>query len=127
MNQILSDKLSHTLTPLCPRDNHVMHYEPQGIHWRAASRETEVAPSYHCGYIGCSVRYTHEQGYFTVVKTPEEPYFAEEPATNVLRCPRHNAWLYRCHDKKEDHFIWRCGVEGCDYTHTDVPGVWLRE
>ena len=127
MHKTLSDVLSSTLKPLCPRDSHAMHYEAKGIHWKNDSGDTESMPSYHCGYIGCSVRYTHEQGYFTVVKTPEQPYFVEEPATNLLQCPRHGAWLYRCRNEKEDLFHWRCGVEDCQHTHADVPGAWLRE
>ena len=127
MRQTLSDVMSRTLKPLCPRDSRVMHYEAKGINWKGGSGDTESMPSYHCGYIGCGVRYTHEQGYFTVVKTPEQPYFVGEPATNLLQCPRHGAWLYRCRSEKEDHFHWRCGVEGCQHTHADVPGVWLRE
>ena len=84
MHKTLSDVLSSTLKPLCPRDSHAMHYEAKGIHWKNDSGDTESMPSYHCGYTGCSVRYTPQQGYFTLVKTPEQPYFVEEPATNVL-------------------------------------------
>ena len=126
-HEILSYTLKRNLKPLCPRDNHVMHYDAKGIHWKDELEDTESMSSYHCGYVGCSVRYTYEQGYFTVVKTPEQPYFVEEPATNLLKCPQHGAWLYRCRDKKENRFLWRCGVEDCAYTHADVPGVWLRE
>ena len=79
-------------------------------------------PSYHCGHTACSVRYTPQQGCITVVKTPEQPYFVEEPATNVLQCPRHGAWLYRCQDEKEAGIVWRCGVEDCQHTHADIPG-----
>lgn len=127
MHQILSGTLSTTLKPLCPRDNQVMRYDAKGIHWKDESGESQSIPSYHCGHVGCSVRYTHEQGYFTVVKTPEQPYFVEEPGTNLLQCPQHNSWLYRCRDEKEDRLIWRCGVEDCYFTHADVPGVWLRQ
>jgi len=91
MHQTLSDVLSRTLKPLCPHDSRVMHYEAKGINWKGGSGDTESMPSYPCGYTGCSVRYTPQQGYFTVVKTPEQPYFVEEPATNVLQCPRHGA------------------------------------
>ena len=91
MHQTLSGVLSRTLKPLCPRDSRVMHYEAKGINWKGGSGDTESMPSYHCGCTGCSVRYTPQQGYFMVVKTPEQPYFLEEPATNVLQCPRHGA------------------------------------
>ena len=87
MHKTLSDVLSSTLKPLCPRDSHAMHYEAKGIHWKNDSGDTESMPSYHCGYLGCSVRYTHEQGYFTVGKTPEEPYLSKNPqpiSYNVL-------------------------------------------
>jgi hypothetical protein len=120
MHQTLSGVLSRTLKPLCPRDSRVTHYERRV--WRYG-----IHASYHCGYTGCSVRYTPQQGYFTVVKTPEQPYFVEEPATNVLQCPRHGAWLYRCQDEKEARIVWRCGVEECQHTHADIPGPWLHE
>ena len=64
MHQTLSDVLSRTLKPLCPRDSRVMHYEAKGINWKGGSGDTESMPSYHCGYTGCSVRYTPQQGYF---------------------------------------------------------------
>jgi len=34
MHKTLSDVLSSTLKPLCPRDSHAMHYEAKGIHWK---------------------------------------------------------------------------------------------
>jgi hypothetical protein len=127
MHQTLSDVLSRALKPLCPRDDHCMHYDAKGIRWKDVSGATDSVPSYRCGYVGCSVRYTLQQGYFTVVKTPDQPCFVEEPATNLLQCPRHGTWLYHCQDEKEDRFLWRCGVEDCHYTHTDVSGPWLRQ
>jgi hypothetical protein len=104
-----------------------MHYEAKGIHWEHELGDTQVLPSYRCGYVGCSVRYTHEQGYFTEIKTPEHPYFVEEPATNLMQCPQHGAWLYLCRYEKDSRFLSRCGVEDCSYTHADVSRTELRE
>jgi hypothetical protein len=92
-----------------------MNYDEKGISWKEGSGdESQSLRSYHCNYFGCSVRYTPEEGYFTVVGTPEVPHFVEEPGANTHRCPLHGSWLYR---SKEDHaaqgFVWRCGVDGC--------------
>ncbi len=125
MPQIVSAGMSQGLKPLCTRDNHVMHYEPKGIHWNDRLGVTQALASYHCTYLGCSVRYTPTQGYFTLVLVPEEPYFLDEPGTNSLRCPKHGTWLYRAQVGHE--FAWRCGIKNCDYGHEDVPPVWLRE
>jgi hypothetical protein len=114
--QTPSLKLSRSIRPLCPRHNYLMNYAEKGVNWKdGAAGELQSLRSYHCDYFGCSVRYTPEEGYFTVVDTPDVPHFVEEPGTNMHRCPRHGAWLYRC---KEDHaadaYVWRCGVEDCD-------------
>jgi hypothetical protein len=53
--------------------------------------------------------------------------FDEEPAVNTLQCPIHNNWLYRRTKSDGFGFEWRCGCEGCDYCHVDVPGNWLRQ
>jgi hypothetical protein len=119
--------IDHHLKPRCPRDNHVMRFEPAGIRWRNSSGETETQPSYHCHYMGCSVRYDPANGYFTMIEEPDIPFFVEEPATNQVRCPCHGTWLYRENDESTDRFVLRCGVNGCDYTHGDVSGIWLRE
>ena len=114
--------LSKKLKPFCPRDNHVMHFEAKSIHWSDGTDEHTV-PSYHCDFEGCSVRYNHTDGYFTVVDTPDHPFFVEEPGTNVLQCPRHGAWLYRGKDPNTgDAWAWRCGIDGCDYVHARVGG-----
>jgi hypothetical protein len=123
LSEKLADALSHALKPACPRDNHLMHFETKGISWSDRLGQAQFLPSYHCHYMGCSVRYHPLQGYFTVVKEPEEPYFIEEPGTNILRCPRHETWLYRRYARGEAEFLWLCGVEDCDYTRADlIPG-----
>jgi hypothetical protein len=140
--------ISLNISPLCIRDDHVMKFEPDGIHWReeteeksksdlqgfAATTQTfeyqdtkHAVGSYHCGHGGCSVRYTPQQGYFTVIEEPEEPYFVDEPGANTLACPIHEAWLYRRRRANSEAFEWACGIEGCTYCHTDVPGNWLRQ
>jgi hypothetical protein len=122
MTQISEYKISHTLEPICSRDEHRMHFEARGIFWRALphDKEVETLPSYHCNYEGCSVRYDPANGYFTVVLTPDQPYFIDEPGVNLLRCPRHGAWLYKTKTTSsgvDSHFEWCCGVESCDYVH----------
>jgi hypothetical protein len=125
-----------------------MRFEPDAIHWREETKEktrddlrefaattqpfeyqniAHTVGSYHCGYNGCSVRYTAEQGYFTVVEVPEQPYFVDEPGANTLTCPIHDAWLHRRHRANGEAFEWACGINGCAYCHTDVPGDWLRQ
>jgi hypothetical protein len=118
MKQKLENEMSHTLEPLCPRDGHVMQYEAKGIAWKELplDKSPQTVASYHCDFEGCSVRFANESGYFTVVLTPEQPYFIEEPGINLLKCPEHNTWLYRSADADE-RYHWRCGVEGCDYVH----------
>ena len=121
MTQVLESELGHDLEPLCPRDDRRMHFESKGIAWNAALDEAhrEFLPSYHCNYDGCSVRYDLLNGYFTVVNTPEQPYFIEEPGVNLLRCPRHGTWLYRSETHNPSaRYEWRCGVHHCDYVHT---------
>lgn len=126
-NKTAPSAMSHDLKPRCPRDNHVMHFEAAGIRWKNSSGTTETQPSYHCPYMGCSVRYNLEEGYFTVVYEPDLPYFVEEPATNLAQCPRHGTWLHREMEEDSDRFLLRCGVEGCNFVRTDVGGIWLRE
>lgn len=119
--------MNHQLRPRCPRDNHIMRYEPAGIRWKDASGKTATLPSYHCNYTGCSVRYDPSNGYFTVILEPDIPYFVEEPATNLAQCPRHGTWLYREMEGSAECFTLRCGIEGCEYVRADVGGIWLRE
>ena len=125
MDQTSENLLSHSLEPLCPRDDHRMHYEAKGISWKATPEEKhkETLPSYHCNFEGCSVRYDTANGYYTVVLTPDQPFFVEEPGVNLLQCPRHGTWLYRAKSHHTDaRFSWRCGVEGCDYSRADLSG-----
>jgi hypothetical protein len=99
-----------------------MNYDEKGIGWKEGTAGgSQSIPSYHCDYFGCSVRYTPAEGYFTVVETPDVPHFVEEPGTNIHRCPRHGAWLYRSKDDRAiPGFVWRCGAEGCDYFREDA-------
>jgi hypothetical protein len=74
--------------------------------------------------MGCSVRYDHMDGYFTVLNAPERPFLVEEPGASLLQCARHGTRLYRYEDEQSDSgFAWQCGVEGCDYVHADVGGL----
>jgi hypothetical protein len=103
-----------------------MTFEPDGIVWKQAGTKEKLA-CYHCGFMGCSVRYAPEHGYFTVVNAPDLPVFIEEPAVNTLQCPAHATWLYRRVQPHSETFEWGCATGGCDYCHPDVPGHWLRE
>ena len=126
--ELASHAISHHLEPVCPRDDHKMKFDSDGVRWeQTADHATFKVATYHCGYNGCSVRYAPEHGYFTVVKAPDLPVFVEEPAVNSLQCPIHNTWLYRRTKSDGVGFEWRCGCEGCDYCHVDVPGNWLRQ
>jgi len=117
MIETADNALSHSLKPLCPRDDHRMHYERRGITWNdPGDHSTETLASYHCDFEGCSVRYSSNDGYFTVVNTPDQPFFIEEPGVNLHRCPRHGGWLYRAEaDTPGARYEWRCGSEACDY------------
>ena len=123
MTQTKEYVLSHSLEPVCPRDDRRMRYEPKGISWKAtpADKELQTLPSYHCNFEGCSVRYDAGNGYYTVVNTPDQPYFIEEPGVNLLQCPRHGTWLYRAENRRGDsHIVWRCGIEECDFARADT-------
>jgi hypothetical protein len=84
---------------------------------------SRTVTSYHCGYAGCSVRYTPGEGYFTIAETPNSPHAIEEPGANTLRCPRHGTWLYRSYDENSGVFTSRCGIEDCDYFTKDVQAA----
>jgi hypothetical protein len=127
MKETLEVVLSRSLRPICPRDNHRMKYEAKGIQWKTASDDQiQTMASYHCNFEGCSVRYDHMNGYFTIVNAPERPFLVEEPGANPLQCAKHATWLYRCEDDKSGSgFAWQCGVEGCEYARTDVDELQL--
>jgi hypothetical protein len=120
-------EISHHLEPFCPRDDHKMKIDPDGLRWhQAAANASFKVATYHCEFGGCAVRYVPEHGYFTVVKAPDLPVFVEEPAVNTLQCPIHKTWLYRRTKSDGVGFEWCCGCDGCEYCHVDVPGNWLR-
>jgi len=110
MKQLADNNLlSHELHPLCPRDGHRMHYEAKSISWKELPDDNskETLEAYHCNFEGCSVRYDLESGYFTVINTPEQPYFLEEPGVNLQRCPIHGAWLYKsAGDQGDSPYTW---------------------
>ena len=118
-----ANTLGRRLKPLCPRDNHVMKYESGRTRANIGDHS-----SYHCGYVGCSVRYNSDQGYYTLMGTPSHTYDVDEPGVNTLKCPRHEHWLYR--QENSDAKLgarWRCGVEGCDYVYdASTKGDWVR-
>lgn len=108
------DEMSRSLQPICCRHEHQMSFEGKGITWKEGD-ETQTLRCYHCSYLGCSVRYTPADGYFTVIETPEAAHFVEEPGLNLFQCLRHGTWMYRC-KSDSGRWIWRCGVDGCDYS-----------
>jgi hypothetical protein len=103
--------LSSHLRPFCSRDNRVMKYEPGG----SRANKGDLA-SYHCGYVGCSVRYNSTAGYYMLMGIPNHTYAVDEPGINTLKCARHDHWLYRREKIDAERGVsWGCGVEGCDY------------
>ena len=122
--QMELQKLSEVIEPLCPRDSRVMHFDAKGLAWEEDGKQ-RVTPSYGCEYEACSVRYTPLEGYFSAIMMPDVPQAVEEPGVNLLQCPLHNTWLYRAvAENSGDRLVWRCGVEGCDYTHADCGPTW---
>lgn len=118
-----ADILSGHLKPLCPRDNHVMKYGSGG-----SRANTGDHASYHCGYVGCSVRYDATDGYYTLIGTPDHSYSVDEPGVNTVKCPKHGNWLYRRVDIDAEAGVrWCCGVKGCDYRYdAKTKGDWVR-
>jgi hypothetical protein len=113
MTNLLADVLSRQLKPLCPRDNQVMKYESGG-----SRANTGYLASYHCGSIGCSVRYNSTDGYYMLFGVPGHEYAVDEPGVNTVKCPIHGGWLYRRQNKNgEPRVRWFCGIEGCHYDH----------
>ena len=118
--------LSSILKPLCSRDNRLMKYQPGG-----SRANTGNLDSYHCGFVGCSVRYNAADGYFMLIGMPDYANSVEEPGVNTLRCPRHHSWLYRQKNMGAAGGVrWLCGVQGCDYemasparNHHSDPGT----
>src|SRR5690242_17464323 len=84
------DVLSRHLKPLCSRDNHVMKYELGG-----SKANTGDRASYHCGFTGCSVRYSSTDGYYMLIGMPDHANAVDEPGINTLTCPTHGRWPYR--------------------------------
>ena len=117
------DVLSSHLKPLCSRDNHVMKYESGG-----SRTNTGNPSSYHCGFVGCSVRYNSTKGYYMLVGMTDHTYAVDEPGVNTMRCPTHGRWLYRRENiDAEPGVRWCCGVEGCDYGYdAKTKGDWVR-
>lgn len=118
-----ADAMSSHLKPLCSRDNHVMKYESGG-----SRTNTRKQSSYHCGYVGCSVRYNSTHGYYMLMGMPDHTYTVDEPGVNTVKCPRHNHWLYRQENiDAEPGVHWCCGVEGCGYGYdANTKGGWVR-
>ncbi len=105
------DVMRSHLKVRCSRDNHVMKFESVG-----SRANTGDQSSYHCGYVGCSVRYNSTHGYFMLMGMPGNAYAVDEPGVNTVKCPIHGRWLYRHQNiDTEPGVHWSCSVEGCDY------------
>lgn len=117
------DVLSRHLKPLCSRDNHVMKYQSGGSRSNTGDRA-----SYHCGFVGCSVRYNSTDGYYMLIGMPGHANAVDEPGVNTARCPIHGRWLYRRESiDAEPGARWSCGIEGCDYGYdANTKGDWVR-
>jgi len=115
--------LSGHLKPLCSRDNHLMKYELGG-----SRANTWHLASYHCGSVGCSVRYNSTDGYYMLIGMPGHAYAVDEPGVNTMKCPIHGRWLYRRENiDAEPRVRWFCGVEDCHYGYlADTKGDWVR-
>src|SRR5215467_608053 len=125
MQKISLQKLSESIKPLCPRDRHVMRYDAKGIPTLGEADDDGAAPCYRCDFEGCTVRYTPVDGYFTVVEMPDLAQAVDEPGVNLLRCLRHEAWLYRAiSEAPGEDLVWHCGVEGCDYLRANFGPAW---
>ena len=117
-------KLSDAIHPLCPRDSRLMRYDKKGFESHVED-ELLTLPCYRCDHQDCSLRYTPLDGYFTVIMMPDLGQPVEEPGINLLQCPRHEAWLYRCSaENSGEGLVWKCGVADCDYAHADCGPVW---
>ena len=114
--------LNGHLKPLCSRDNHVMKYEAGGSRANANDQA-----SYHCGFEGCSVRYDAADGYYTLIGMPDHANPVDEPGVNIMKCPKHNHWLYRRENINAESGVgWWCGVEGCSYGYNaNAKGDWV--
>src|SRR5438034_6964494 len=86
-----ADILGRHLRPHCSRDNHAMKYESSG----SASNNAGTQAAYHCGFMGCSVRYNLVDGYYMLIGMPDHANPVDEPGVNTRTCPRHGCWLYR--------------------------------
>jgi hypothetical protein len=114
--------LNSHLKPLCPRDNYVMKYETG-----RSRTNTGNQVSYHCGSVGCSVRYNATDGYYMLVGMPDHADAVDVPGVNTMKCPIHGRWLYRRENiDAEPRVRWFCGVEGCHYGHDNTKGDWVR-
>jgi hypothetical protein len=110
---LTSAPINRELSPLCPRDNHKMTFQSDGVVWQQADTKEKLAGC-HCGFMGCSVRYAPEHGYFTIVNAPDliaGIHHGRTAEPNLIQ--RRSNGCY--------------GTDGCDDCHSDVPGHWLRE
>jgi len=105
------DVIRSLLKPLCSRDNHVMKFE-----FGCSRANTGHQSSYHCGYVGCSVRYNSTHGYYMLMGMPGHTYAVDEPGVNTVKCPIHGRWLDRRQNMDAERGVqqWSCAVEGCE-------------
>ena len=75
-----ADILGRHLRPLCSRDNHAMKYEPSG----SSSNNAGNQAAYHCGFMGCGVRYNLVDGYYMLIGMPDHANPVDEPGVNAM-------------------------------------------
>src|ERR1041385_6801165 len=76
-----TDILGRHLRPLCSRENHVMKYESGS----SSSNKAGNQAAYHCGFMGCSVRYNLVDGYYMLIGMPDHANAVDEPGVNTDR------------------------------------------
>src|SRR5438874_13362234 len=95
------DVLSRHLKPLCSRDNHVMKYESGGSRSNTGDRA-----SYHCGFVGCSVRYNSTDGYYMLIGMADHANSVDQPGVNTASCPLPCRGLYRTEYIEPNHVVF---------------------
>jgi hypothetical protein len=128
----IGDNLRSDIQPACPHDNSVMAYEATYLAMRDFLRTDlleRFLPSYACAQTGCTARFRHTVGYFTLKGSPESPTIVPIPGVNIAKCPTHGYWLYMgVRSESGKDVAWCCPIRGCEHVQhsSDMPGNWAR-
>jgi hypothetical protein len=112
--QVISpDKMRNDIKPFCP-----IH------HWRMAhdAGSSKVGSSYRCSYLGCTVRYTRAQGYFTSYNPADGQNFVVN--AEILCCtydPKHYPAIVgyakeSIGNRTEESRHWQCLDANCNFS-----------